>query len=201
MVIEQIVNSVFFSNTWVLKHESTNQAWLIDCGDFAQIKLSLGEKYDLKAVFLTHSHFDHIYGLNRVLESWPSCRIYTNNFGLEALQSDRLNFSKYHNVSFIISSILNVNIIDSNTDIELYNNINLQCIYTPGHDPSCFCYKLNDCLFTGDSYIPGLKTVTNLRGGNKEQQIQSVKFIEDTLQSCTKILPGHTNMKVYQRNY
>lgn len=191
MVIEQITNSIFSSNTWILKHELSRQSWLVDCGDFDKIQMSLKDEYDLKGVFLTHSHFDHIYGLNEVLIKWPLCHIYTNNYGLKSLLSDKLNFSKYHNSSFIISSVKNVLMIDNNTSIELFDNIIMDCYYTPGHDPSCFCYKCGNVFFSGDSYIPNVKPVTNLRGGDKNQYKKSISIINNILSTCNILYPGH----------
>lgn len=191
MKIEQIVNSVFNSNTWILKHELSKQSWLIDCGDFAQINDSLTGKYDMKGIFLTHSHFDHIYGLNEVLSKWPFCRIYTNDYGVKSLLSDKLNFSKYHNSSFIISSVKNVILIEDGFSIELFDNIMMNCYYTPGHDPSCFCYRCGDAFFSGDSFIPNVKPVTNLRGGNKNEYERSVSIIDNVLKECNVLYPGH----------
>lgn len=66
--IHQIVNSVFTSNTFVLSNEQ-GLAYLVDIGDFKSI-LQLGIK-EIKGVFLTHVHYDHIYGLRELLDRYP----------------------------------------------------------------------------------------------------------------------------------
>ena len=91
--INQIINSVFTSNTFVLM-DKRNNAYLVDIGDFEPI-LQLGVK-EIKGVFLTHAHYDHIYGLRELLNRYPNCPIYTSEWGVEALASDKLNFSRYH---------------------------------------------------------------------------------------------------------
>ena len=48
----------------------------------------------------------------------------------------------------------------------------------------------NDYIFTGDSYIPGFKVVTNLPKGNKIQALESVVKIKSLVEGRT-ICPGH----------
>ena len=49
---------------------------------------------------------------------------------------------------------------------------------------------MGEYLFTGDSYISGIKVVTNLPGGNKELAAQSLEKILELAKG--KILcPGH----------
>ena len=63
----------------------------------------------------------------------------------------------------------------SNVDeVMLFENTTLKAIATPGHNPSCLCFEVGEYLFTGDSYIPGTKVVTNLPGGNKELAKESI---------------------------
>ena len=98
MNIHQIVNSVFTSNTYILSVEGKDGYVLIDIGDIAPIKQCVQEKCGtVQALFLTHTHYDHIYGIKDLLRLYPDCTVYTSSFGKEALGSDKLNFSRYHN--------------------------------------------------------------------------------------------------------
>jgi len=98
MNIHQIVNSVFTSNAYILSVEGKDGHVLIDIGDIAPIKQCVQEKCGtVQALFLTHTHYDHIYGIKDLLRLYPDCIVYTSSFGKEALGSDRLNFSRYHN--------------------------------------------------------------------------------------------------------
>ena len=62
--IHQIVNTVFTSNTYILSVEGKDGLVLIDIGDITPIKQFVQEKGGtVQALFLTHTHYDHIYGI------------------------------------------------------------------------------------------------------------------------------------------
>lgn len=72
----------------------------------------------------------------------------------------------------------------------MFDGVTAKVYETPGHNGSCLTYEVNEFLFTGDSYIPGIKVVTNLPGGNKELAAQSLKRILEL--AYGKVLcPGH----------
>jgi glyoxylase-like metal-dependent hydrolase (beta-lactamase superfamily II) len=100
MEITRIINSVFTSNTFVLTEEEENYCWLVDVGDVGPIIDIVGNR-ELKGILLTHSHFDHIYGINKIIERFPNCVVYTSIDGKEGLYSDKYNFSRYHGESII----------------------------------------------------------------------------------------------------
>lgn len=162
MLIQQIVNSIFNSNTYILS--DNENCWLIDVGDIDKICQFVLGKYELKGVFITHSHFDHIYGLNNLIEHFPDCTIYISKGGKEGLFDDKRNFSLYHERPLNFKGG-NIQVVKDGDVVNLVKNIKIKCISTPGHDTSCMTYSLNEYLFTGDSYIPNEKPVTkqNLR--------------------------------------
>ena len=64
------------------------------------------------------------------------------------------------------------------------------CHITPGHNPGCITWAIGDAVFTGDAYIPGIKTVTNLPGADKALAAQSELSILK-LAEGKQIFPGH----------
>ena len=179
MKVSHIVNSVFTSKTYILTQEGSRSVWLIDCGDappIVDMLSSMGGAFIIKGVLLTHVHYDHIYGLPRLTEKFPSLRVYTNEYGKNALTDIRLNYSKYHNDPIVYESE-NVVTCDEGAVIELFDGVQAKVYHTPGHNPSCLTYEVGDYLFTGDAYIPGVKVVTTLKGGNKVEAAESVERI------------------------
>ena len=165
--IDYLVNSIFDSITWLLSNEGSSQVWLIDCGDVEPIIKKIGER-SIAGVLLTHAHFDHIYGLPELLERYPDCRVYTNIIGRETLANAKQNMSLYHETPLAVESQL-ITICGEADDIELFESITARVYETPGHHPSCLTFMVEDNLFTGDAYIPGIKIVTNLPKGDKKQ--------------------------------
>lgn len=191
--VSHIVNSVYTSRTYVLTQVGSQSAWLVDCGDVPPIGDLLsslgGSLYIIKGVLLTHVHYDHIYGLLKLKELFPSLRVYTNEYGKAALADIRLNYSKYHNDPIAYESE-NVVACDEGTVIELFDGVQAKVYHTPGHSPSCLTYEVGDYMFTGDSYIPGVKVVTNLKGCDKAKAAESVERIL-RLAEGKEICAGH----------
>ena len=172
------VNSFFCSISYRL------YACLIDPGDLWD------GAYGIEAILLTHAHFDHIYGLNKIIEINPTARIYTNEMGKKMLLNSRLNMSLYNGTEFVFSSPDNIRIVKDYELIEIGSGLLAQAIFTPGHNSSCITWVIGDAVFTGDAYIPGVKVVTNLPGGNKEQAQKSLDRIK-ILSEGKVVYPGH----------
>ena len=186
--IDYIVNSFFDSMIWLLSDEGSSWVWLVDCGDVEPIIEKIGGK-SIAGVLLTHAHFDHIYGLPELLERYPDCRIYTNEVGRETLGNAKLNMSLYHETPLTVEGP-QICICGEGDDIELFENISAKVYETPGHHPSCLTFRVEDNLFTGDAFIPGIKVVTNLPKGDKKQAQVTLERIK-TLAKGKKIRPGH----------
>lgn len=162
---------------------------MIDAGDPVPIIRLIGDNA-LMGIFLTHAHYDHIYGLNDICKTFPNCPIYTNLQGYHSLLAPSENLSFYHDAPFTILYPERVIIVDDHKQLYLFRENVIISLYTPGHHNSCISWICNDSIFSGDSYIPGFKTETRLSGGNKENAISSENIIK-ALGKNKKIYPGH----------
>lgn len=178
MIVQRYINSIFNSVSYRLGGA------IIDPGD------EWHGFYDVSIVLLTHAHFDHIYGLNRVIELNPEVRVYTNGFGSEMLLDAKKNLSIYHDTPFVISEPSRILTVQDSEEIPIGEGLTAKAIFTPGHNPSCITWVIGESIFTGDSYIPCKKTITNLPGGNKIEAEQSLQLIKD-VSIGNKIYPGH----------
>ena len=187
--VRQIVNNIFTSNTWMLFDDCYDYCWLVDIGDYEKVSDVLPSGIKIRGLLLTHTHFDHTYGINALNEAHPECRIYTTEYGKIALYDDKKNFSKYHEASFVYNGN-NVEVLNEGDQLELYPGTILTAYATPGHCPSCLTYVIGNWIFTGDAYIPGVKVVTKLPMGDKKLAAESIERIK-SLAEGKKICPGH----------
>lgn len=189
MQVCQIVNSIFTSNTYVLQREGINWCWLVDVGDIDPILKILSGDMEVKGIFLTHTHYDHLYGINKMVDLYSNCTVYTSEAGKEGLFSDKLNFSKYHDDPILFTG-KNLCILNNNDNIELFPGEFLTVMETPGHDRSCLTYYTKNKIFTGDAYIPGLKVITTFPRGDKQSAAWSVQLILKVA-GGRDLYPGH----------
>lgn len=147
----------------------------------------------VKGVFLTHVHYDHIYGLNGLIKFFPDVRVYTIADGKEALQSAKINFSKYHPEikPFILENTNNVVLMNDEEVFGLTDNDNLKVLFVPGHDVTSVAYLLGNLLFTGDSYIPNCKLVCSFPRSNRKLAKDNEQRLKDLESKGLKIMPGH----------
>ena len=170
--------------------ELNDNAWIIDPGDIDKIVEILPKKCSVKGVFITHYHFDHIYGLNSLTYLFPGLVVFATEIIATGLYSDKMNLSYYHNQSFVYQG-KNLIFLSDNEVVDLDNGNKIVAIDTSGHNESCLSFMLNNYLFTGDSYIPNVKLVTNLPRSNKEKAKKSLERILGLIKDDTIVCPGH----------
>ena len=191
MVIRTIINDQFNANTYLLnRHKSDKVCYLVDIGNADATLKELELNHEIKGIFLTHAHYDHICGIHEILNEFPNCIIYCSEYTKKALSDSKMNLSFYYQTPITYLGI-NLKIVTEKENIKLYEGIYLEVLETPGHNAGSLTFKINNTIFTGDSLIPGLPVVTKLKSGNKlEVQKSIAKIKTNTTSDCT-IYPGH----------
>lgn len=192
--VKQVVNRVFMSNTYIVFDEGFDDCWLVDIGDYERAVKALPKGKTVKGLLLTHSHFDHIYGINELCKTYPQCVVYASKYDSEALMDDRKNLSRYHEHPIVFEGKRLV-VVGEGDEIPLMGEHKIKVVATPGHEPGCLTFYSDDYIFTGDSYIPGVKVVTKLPGGNRTLATKSVEKIL-RLAKGKKICPGHGEITI-----
>ncbi len=186
--VKATVGSVFSSMVYILSDGISFDYYLVDIGDFDAVNSIIPDNANVQGVFITHGHHDHIFGINALKEAFPECVVYASEECARMLASAKANLSMYLEMPMEYAG--EVSILHDSDQVALYDGITLTAIATPGHNPSCLCFKVGNYLFTGDSYIPGTKIVTNLPKGNKKQAQESLDKIMLFAKELT-VCPGH----------
>ena len=188
LTVTSAVGSVMNSIVYALSDGISHDYYLVDIGDFESIRSILPEDANVQGVFITHGHHDHIFGINALKRTFPECVVYASEDSVQMMSSAKANLSYYMEMPVEYTS--EVSILHDGDCIELFDDVNLKVIATPGHNPSCLSFLVNDYLFTGDSYILGVKVVTNLPKGNRilaQQSVEKILVLADGKTIC----PGH----------
>ena len=191
MEITNVINLQYNANTYLLRSKKASfHCYLIDIGNSEVVLLSLKEQEKIKAIFLTHAHYDHICGINEILEHFPDCIIYCSEYTSKALSDSKLNLSFYHKTPVSYSGP-NVKILADGDFIQLFDGLDVQVLETPGHNAGSLSFKIENNIFAGDSLIPEFSIVTKLKSGNKLQATESIIKIKNHSTTSTTIFPGH----------
>lgn len=193
MRVRRIVNTVFTSNTYIVSEGQ--EAVIVDIGDVEPVKRYLGSRHlTPRALLVTHTHYDHIYGVRALMELYPDMPVYTSEFGKSAFARPNWNFSRYHDDPIVVESD---NVMATGEGmLPLFGEVTARVIPTPGHDKSCLSYIISSAgtpeglLFSGDSYIPGIKTVATFPNSDRKNAAASEALLRE-LASRHPVYPGH----------
>lgn len=174
--VYSIVNSILSSKTYILYKKGCKNAWLVDIGDVEPVLSFLQEnKLEVKGIFLTHGHYDHFYGLQSLVESFPDSKVYATAYTKQAIASEELNLSTKCEKPIIYQGD-NIFVVKEGNEFTLFEDEPPLHIYeVPGHNPGCMAMVVGDYIFTGDAYIPGLGVKDFVPYADKEKAKQSME--------------------------
>lgn len=197
-MIEKVINKISRSITYVIPTGTDKECWLVDCGD--KIDDILEQGWIVKGFLLTHSHVDHIFGLNRLVEVFPDVLVYTTEYGKEGLMDPRKNFSKYHTdiVNFVFVKPENIKVLREEGVYSLGEGLEVEVMFTPGHMPDCISYLIGNVVFTGDAYIKGEKTNTGFPRSDKEKASESLERLLALESKGYEMMCGHPERSVIE---
>jgi hydroxyacylglutathione hydrolase len=191
MKVEKFVNKILSSNSYIIHDKEEVSVWIIDPGDSKQLINWIRQKsLIVKGILLTHSHIDHIYGVNDIIKENPSLEIYASKNAIEGLYTPKANGSYYMEMNYTVNSN-KVNYLANQDTLELWNGKMAFVFDTPGHDYDCISFYYNEYLFTGDALIPGVKPHLKSKKADKQVAYKTIDWIKKTFNESVVICPGH----------
>ena len=196
MLIKAFTFNPVGENTYLIWDEETREAAIIDAGmsnnreNAAVSDLIDKENLLLKYALQTHMHFDHVWGLPYIKETYnlrPLCHA-----------ADEIIYSQAPEMTGMFRLSMNWNLpaieryIDEGETFQL-GNTEIKVLHTPGHTPGGLSFYIESAhtLFTGDTLFQGSVGRTDLPGGDLAEEINSIKTKILTLPSNTIIYSGH----------
>ena len=190
ITVDRFEHFDFTSNTYLIRHKLFDEnVYLIDIGNSKDVLNALTPEQKVKGIFLTHAHYDHICGINNIIDQFPECIVYCSKYAYEGLLSEKLNLSFYHLVPIVFEG-KRINLLKDGMSVELFTNCYIKAIETAGHNKGSLSFIIKEGIFTGDSLIPGIPVVTKLKSGNKEDA-KSIQLIYELLGPEQVIFPYH----------
>ncbi len=184
-------------NTYFLVNEK-NEAIVIDCGEnYKKIKQAESENdFKIKAVLLTHAHFDHS-GIAKRLQD-DGAKVYISKIDAPKLLNEQ-NLSQNFGRKF---DFLTADFTFSDGEKLNICGIEIKVVLTPGHTDGSATFVVGDMLFTGDTLFHESVGRTDFPTGNRWQLVESVKKLYN-LSGDYKVYPGHQEFTTleHERKY
>jgi hydroxyacylglutathione hydrolase len=158
----------------ILDHATNTAAAVDPAWEVRRItKLADQQGVRITDILLTHSHHDHVNGVEELLEDSDA------QLHLLKPEADFWN----HELTRPTLHYGGDRIWLGETEIEV--------LHTPGHTPGSACYRLGRDLITGDTLFVFGCGRCDLSGGDPESMYATLKRLKDNLPQETVIHPGH----------
>ncbi len=160
---------------YVIQDHATHTAAVVDpAWDVSKIiELAEREGINITDILLTHSHHDHINGIEDVLNKY--------NAQLHLLKAEAQFWGRE----------LEKPTLHYGGDKIKLGNTEIEILHTPGHTPGSACYHINNDLITGDTLFVFGCGRCDLKGGDPEEMFQTLRGLREGLPKNTLIHPGH----------
>ena len=176
MNIQKLVLGDYQTNCYLVSDENGDAA-VIDPGYTPEVVLAATQRLGLtvRAVLLTHGHFDHVGGVKGVMEA-AHCPVYGSEVDLTLPEPLRhgLTLTDFY----------------AEGDEIAVGTLRFAVLETPGHTPGSVCLRCGAALFSGDTLFAGSCGRTDLAGGSGAAMRRSLSRLA-AIDADLTVYPGH----------
>lgn len=172
--------------------ENDKQVILVDPASDSELiikKLNQINK-SLKAVLLTHAHFDHIGALDDIVKKYD-VPVYMHKSEFDFLTNSEKNGSekfKQYGMPIIKSKATPIELKEGKMQIA---DFNFEVLHTPGHSPGSLSFVFNEFAVVGDTLFNQGIGRTDLYKGDYETLVNSILDKLFKLDDDLPLFPGH----------
>ena len=175
MNIQKLTLGLYQTNTYILSNDT--EAVVIDPGYEADTILDALAGKTLKAILLTHGHFDHV-GAVKELVAETGCAVWIH--AAEATMPPMVT----------AGPLYFTHTYDEGDTVSPIAGLELTVLHTPGHTPGSVCLLMGKEMFSGDTLFACSFGRTDLPGGDPRKMMESLRRLA-SLQGNFFIHPGH----------
>lgn len=188
MKIKRFIGGMLESNGYVIYQREGGDCYVIDPGYNPKVFIEFVQQHGLtlKGILLTHHHYDHVGGVERILDAME-CSVYLHRDDCDIYRKK-------------------VDVYLEDGDVIDLERETLTVIHTPGHTHGsvCFYSEKSKVCFTGDTIFNVDLGRTDLEDGSWDEMCSSIRDKIDKWDNDIFIYPGHgdgcTMKKVRQIN-
>ena len=160
---------------YVIHDHATDRAAVVDPAWEVPRIIQLANEHGLRItdILLTHSHNDHVNGIEELLNH--------SDAQLHLLKAE----AKFWGVELPRPTLHH-----GNDRISL-GETPIDILHTPGHTPGSACYRVGNELISGDTLFVFGCGRCDLGGGDPEKMYATLRHLRDDLPDTTVIRPGH----------
>lgn len=193
--VKRIINNPIDSNSYIIYSDNSNKCIIVDPGtkDSESLILFLNTfKLEPEYIFLTHYHFDHVWGASNLVSIYNS-KIICSKESFNIINIPDVTVDLFYNNSNNSFEINKVDLLVDNNKIIEWGEIKLEMILSPGHTKGDICLKIENNIFTGDILLERIKPTHKIKNGGDylqfKKSLNHILSIKDI--KSTKIYPGH----------
>lgn len=195
-------NYYISENTYIVYDEKTMEGIVIDPGYMAEDikKTADNEGIKIKFILITHCHYDHIQYLEELREitSAPLVSGYRASINIG---NPNINVS-LGGLGYEIKAKPSEKILADGETLKV-GNMEIKCIYTPGHTNCGVCYLIENSIFVGDTLFLRNCGRWDLPTGNQQILENSIRNKLYKLDDNITVYPGHGSSTTigYEKNF
>ncbi len=189
----------FATNCYTVVNTDTREAVIIDPAANAEyiLKMIKSQSYKLKAIFITHGHWDHVGAVNAIKEALPEVKIYAGVKEKELLSNCASNLSAMFSDPYFVKADIYV---DDDEEIEILGT-KVRCLWVPGHTIGSISYYFteNSMVFDGDTLFAGSIGRSDFPTGDEKTLLSKIEEKLFSLPEDTVVYPGHNSRTTIKR--